>query len=442
MKKIWLFIFVAFCSAVSSFGQTRIRIEDKGYANIPLRIYAYENLLSHSPRLLANDKVDAKGELCFSLPIKEAQLLYIPLYSFRLIFYAEPNKELLLKLPSLGKLQKAFSQLKSYSGREIPLFTENKMALNQAISKYDNAYNDFLKKHFQAIYLKKNAKNYSIPLQKLRKLHSCSYFKAYSNYKETYLNYVAGEDKQQLLECFAHKPLLLHNTAYVSLLRKLAKPLATDLAQAPKYRRLYNKLEAARNYSSLQAIYKGLAATDDDAFNEHFFIHIMHSGVKQKTISPKVVTQKLAFITQKSPHSTNRQLAQSIIKKLTKQFAGSAAPAFSLQATNGKTYTESLLKKGKPTIVACFDSAVNNTESLNTLQMLQEKNKKAFRVVVWSAEQQLKNIPKDWLQFVVPYYSYALADYHLGRFPYYVLVDANGQIAKETWQQYLLRLGN
>lgn len=423
-------------------GQTIIHIQDKTYANLPLRLYAYEDLLTHSPKLLANKQVDNNGQLKITVNLRTPQLLYIPIYSFHLMCYAEPNSELLLKLPPLPQLKDAFERLKTYSKKQIPLFVQNKNSLNQAITEYDSAYNTFVKKNFQNLYLKEDFETYLPQITALQKLHTSKYFKNYALYKQAYIAYIAGRRQELLPEYFAHKPLLLQHTAYVSLLRKLATNPAEDFAKDPKHKRLYNRFLAAKNYSQLQKIYKGLANTEDNDFNEHFFIYVMHLGIKKRTIPKKIGSEKLQIIAQTSSNKSNKQLAQNIINSQQSSFQGSKAAAFSLRATNGKHYTEeAIFKTDKPTLLAYFDSSVNNSTSIKALSDLQEKHNNTFKIVVFSSENASKNVPKSWVQFVVPYNSYILTDYHLGRFPYYVLIDKSGSISKQTWQQYLISLG-
>ncbi len=416
-KKLFLFFvilgIVTLCSA-----QTHIHIEDASYKNVPLRIYAYKNLLTRSPQLITEKKVSENGEITFNIPLSEAQLLYIPIYSFKLIFYAEPNKEITLQLPNFSKLKEAFTELKSYSKREIPLFVKENNSLNQTITNYDKAYNAFLKANFHSIYNKGNAEKYDTKIQELKKLGNSPYFKTYATYKEAYVSYVAGLRNELLPTFFAGKSLQLHNTAYVSLLRKLAKEVATEFPRAPSYRRLYNNKK----------------------FNEHFLIYVLYLGKERRLISEKIVLQKLQLIAKQSPYKRNKQLAKSIIAKSKGNFKGKNAPKFSQKSSNGKTYSEYIFKSEKPTIVAFFDSPVSNEESISTLEDLQKKHKNVFNVVVFSCEKEQANIPKNWTQFVVPYYSYILTDYRLGRFPYYVLVEKNGKISTQTWQQYLISL--
>ncbi len=438
-KKLFLF-FVIFGTVTLCSAQTRIHINDTSYKNVPLRIYAYKNLLTRSPQLITEEKVNENGKITFNIPLREAQLLYIPIYSFKLIFYAEPNKEISLQLPNFSKLNEAFTQLKNYSKREIPLFVKEKNSLNQTITNYDKAYNSFLKANFHSIYNKGNAEKYNTKIQELNELDNSPYFKTYGTYKKAYLGYVSGLRNELLPTFFAGKSLQLHNTSYVSLLRKLAKEVATEFPRAPSYRRLYNSFLNAKSYTALDKIGKGLAKTSDKNFNEHFLIYVLYLGKERRLISPKIVLQKLELIAKQSPYKKNKQLAKSIIAQNKGSFKGKDAPKFSQKASSGKTYSEDIFKSEKPTIVACFDSAVSNEESIGTLKDLQKKHKNVFNVVVFSCEKEQSQIPENWTQFVVPYYSYILSDYRLGRFPYYVLVEKNGKISTQTWQQYLISL--
>ncbi|PID89391.1 MAG: hypothetical protein CSB01_02210 [Bacteroidia bacterium] len=409
-------------STVQVWGQTKIVISDSTYAKIELRVYAYENLLTHKKKQIAQKKLNNKGEITFNLPIKESQLLYIPIYSFRL------------------QLESAFLQLKSYNNREIPLFIAPENSLNQAITQYDKEYNLFLKKNFKKIYKRKNGTQYIAKIKELATHYSSDYFASYATYKEAYLEYVSGKRYELFDAYFSENPLLLHNTAYVSLLRKLAKEIATDFAQNLKDSEYSQHFLRAKTYSKLTNIANRLKKTKDKAFNEHLFIYVLYSSLQQKLISKQLVLEKLQIIAKHSPYPINKSLSKSIVKQNKETFRGAAAPSFSLKATNGKQYSEAILKTDKPTIIAFFDSSVNNQESTTTLHKLQQKHKDSFQVVVFGCEKALKGIPKAWKQFPIPYYSYIIKDYHLGRFPYYLLIDKNGNIAKQTWQQYLISL--
>ncbi len=133
-------------------------------------------------------------------------------------------------------------------------------------------------------------------------------------------------------------------------------------------------------------------------------------------------------------------MGQSIIKQYTEHFKGQKAPHFTVKDTNGQEKTERIFIAKKPTLLAFFDATKNNKENILALQDLQKKHANRFTVVVFSATKKIENLPKDWTQFVIPFYSYILQDYKLGRFPYYVLVEKNGKISKKTWQQYLIEL--
>lgn len=419
-------------------GKTTIKIENKGYANIPLRIYTYENLLTHFPKLIQTVTVNEQGKAEFSINLRESQLLYIPIFSFQLVFYATPDTVLTLDLPNFTELQKAFKQLKSYSKREIPLFLKENTSLNKAITNYDKEYNTFIRQHFKAIYNKKQPKKYQKQITPLRMLYSGDFFKKYTTYKEAYISYIAGVRTELLPNYYANRPLELHNTAYVSLLRKLAQEPATDFPYSPNYEQFYKQFLQAKTYSNLKKVYKGLATTNDANFNEHFFIYIMHWCLQDKLISKKLIFKKLALIAQHSPNKINKALAKSMLPKI--KFKGKKAPQFKLQATNGKTYTEKILQSSTPTLLTFLDGFKNNDENITALKDLQNKYKGKFKTLIFSAQQEITNVPKSWVQIVLPYHSYLLSDYHLGRFPYYVLVTADGKISQQTWQQYFIGL--
>ncbi len=422
------------------FGQAEICVRDSSYANIELRIYAYENLLTHKLKKIAQQQANNKGETIFKLPITEPQLLYIPIYSFRLIFYAEPNKTIHLQLPERMQLENEFLKFKSYANREIPLFIKPENSLNQAIANYDRDYNLFLKKNFEKIYNKKNEEQHINKLKDFSAFHSSYYFTSYAAYKEAYLAYVSGKRAELLNSYFSGRSLLLHNTAYVNLLRKLAKEIAMNLTQDIKYKKRFQEFLNAKTYNSLTDVANRMGETKDKAFNEHLLIYVLHSGLQQKLFVRQLALEKLQIITEHSPSEVNRNLAQSIIQQNKKRFKGTAAPPFSLEATDGEKYSESILKAEKPTIIAFFDSSENNQKSVTTLLELQQKHKNNFNIVVFGCENALKEIPKTWKQFTIPFYSYIIRDYHLGRFPYYILIDKNGKIAEQTWQQYLISL--
>lgn len=417
---------------------TILKIEDKSYTNIPLRVYAYENILSHNLQLVATAKVNEQGKAEIKIPLKKSQLLYIPILSFHLVFYAEPNRTITLDLPNFQQLKKGFKQLKSYTGREIPLFVKEENSLNTAITLYDKKYNAFLRKNFDVIYNKKNAEKFRAKISSLSKLHNSNFFKTYATYKEAYLDYVAGLRTEILPTFYANKPLLLYNTAYVSLLKKIAKEPAIDFPHNPNYKELFRKFSQAKNYNSLKTIYEGLAKTNDVNFNEHFFIYMLKWSLQKKLLPKKIILKKLELIAKYSPNKINTTLAKSILEK--SEHTIKEAIPFNLQATNGKNYTEKVLTTDKPTLLAFFDSASNNTESIKVLNELQTKHKNAFNIVVFSCENKIMQLPENWLQFTVPYHNYLLSDYRLGRFPYYVLITNNGKISKQTWQQYLISL--
>lgn len=437
--RIQFVLFVMLVFATISWGQTEVRIANKDYANIPLRLYAYENLLTHRPLLLEAQTVDKLGNLTFSVNLKQSQLLYIPLYSFKLIFYAEPNKKITLQLPKLEKLETAFARLKTYTQREIPLFVKEKESLNQQISEYDREYNHFIKANFKTIYNKKNPQKHLENCEVLEKSNSV-YYKEYVKYKKAYIGYLAGLRMELLPKYFAKQPILLQNTAYTSLLKKITKEVAIDFPHAPKYKACYKHFAQAKTYKELSKSIQKLNTTTNANFNEHFFLYVLHSGIAENILSKKVALAKIQLIANNTLCKENKALAQSIIKQCTEYFKGKKAPHFTAKDTNGQEKTEHIFVAKKPTLLAFFDASKNNSENILALQNLQKKHANRFQVVVFSATKKIEELPKNWTQFVIPFYSYILQDYKLGRFPYYVLVEKNGKISKKTWQQYLISL--
>lgn len=409
-----------------AYGKTQISTTDKDYADIPVRVYGYMDLLSYEEELLSKGKFDKDGVLKINLDIHQPQLVFIPLYSFHLVFYIEPNKNHHLKLPKLQQLQNAFERMKTYTGREIPLHLENK-SLNNAIAMYDRAYNKLLRKYFDSIYQQKKT---DILLQKTQQIDtdfSNSYFDNYKKYKEAYVYFVAGLQEEISTKYFQKQQPKIYNTAYVSLLKKITQPIAENLAFSSLYRTAFTKYKKAKTYKEIQEVATEITKTKNKEYSEHLLLYVLYQGIKSNTLRKENAVNKIQRIANESQYVINKKLANSLYHSLTKS-KKRPAPTFNL-------------KGEKHSLLVFIDTATDNSSLLQTIQDWEEKYKNAFNLLLIKVGGKSENSVKNqWKTIELPYYSYLLKDYQLGRFPYLVLVDKDGYITEETWQQFINRL--
>lgn len=422
------FIFLLFIGLQCqlTFAKTQITANDIGYADIPVRVYKYTDLLSYEEELLAKGTFDKNGMLAITLDIHYPQLVFIPLYSFHLIFYIEPNENHQLKLPQIQQLQTAFKQMKTYTGREIPLHLENK-SLNNAIASYDRAYNKLLVKYFYSTYQQKKP---DVLLQKIQQIHipfSDNYFDKYKEFKEGYIYFVAGLQDKIITKYFQKQPPQLYNTAYVSLLKKITQPLAENLVFLPQYKTIFTKYNKIKTYSNLLNIATEIAKTENKEYGEHVFLYILYQGIKSNTLQRENAISKIQLIAENSHSNVNKRFANSLLHSLTKS---RRRPAPTLA-----------LKKDKPSLLVFIDIATDNSSLIQTIQDWEKKYKNAFNVLLIKVgDESDDTMNSSWQTIKLPYHSYLLKDYRLGRFPYLVLVNKEGYITEETWQQFINHL--
>lgn len=413
--------------------------ENNTYKNVKLQLYTYKNLLTQEEIFVSDISFDDNGKINKICNIgNQPQIFFIPLYSFKLLFYAEPNKTIDIKMPSLEKVQNYFKQAKSYDDREVVLYLNTKQSLNNEINIYNASFSKLLHIHFKELHNSKSTKEILAELSKIRpnKKSDTQYLKEYIKYKKAYIDYVAGFQKDILPKYFENKPINLSTTSYVSLLKKMAKDKVYDFVNT----RDYATYRDAKDYSSLRKLSVKLAGADIP-FSELFLISMIYEGTQNDFLEKHRSIRHLKTIINNTSNKTNKQIAISVLQTIKGFFYNKKAPSFSVVGDNDEKYTEKELIGDSSTILLFVDNERDNSKTINELNEIHRKNPKAFDMLLFQCGFESNEIDgSPFKQFFVPFQSKMLRDYRIGKFPYIVLVNKDGKISHKPAQYFLSHL--
>lgn len=437
MKKVCLFVILFFISSslFSENVKSIITSYNKEYAGERLQLFRYNNLLTQEEILVTDFSFDKKGQLKIECDVEETQLFFIPLYSFKLVFYIQKGESIDLKMPSLEKIKSFFHQHKLYDDREIALFATNE-CLNNRINSYNTVYGKLLKQHFKKLYNSQSAEWFLKELPKIPPLHNVSFLQQYLVYKNAYIYYVSGLKSKILSQYYAGKAPQELNPAYISLLQKIAKEKVSDFISTIKYRTYKN----IKSYADLALWIRGITGVKDAMFNEFFLITMLYEGTKIQYLEAKDTKRYLHILSSETKYQKNKKFAESVLKSISHNFENINSPVFEFEE-EGIKYTQEELKGNKPTILLFVDNEKNNAGVIEEISNLQRKTGNKFYVKLFSCgflPEKIENIT--WKQFFIPYQHRFLRSFHLKTFPHLVLLDKEGNVTKETWEQYFLRL--
>jgi len=409
-----------------------------------ITLSAPADLISFLDRVLAKAVIGPDGK--FTITTQAGKVLYAALSIgyHQCNLFIEPGKSYDLKIDPFNYNQPGdINPFLEAQNLEINFTDKDPGELNNLVRRYNVMYNNFLLTNYNALYRERKKSLVDTFKQKVAREFpdiKNTYFTNYCLYKNAVLVQLTQTSSQGQLarKYLVSAPILYDNTEYMDFFNQYFSKYMTATSRQLKFTDYATILKTAGAYPAL------IRAIDKDTTIRKPQLRelILLKGLMEMFYDPGYkqdnILSVLADIEKDSRFPEHREIAANMITLLTKLRKGSPAPDFTLPDRNHKDVSLSGLR-GKPVVLAFWTTycqeCLGEMESMKALS-LKYKDKVTF-VSISLDKEFLKmtlflNLKKDfgWTFLHLDDQMEVLREYDIKAFPMYVLIDAQGNIAK------------
>lgn len=435
-----LLMFILSHSLCAKTDTTIVHGIDKNYANKIIEVYVEDDFISRKKIIVAYDTVDNKGNFKLTIPIKQTQLLQIPLGIYNGLIYAEPNKTYKVSLPN--KQDKTFADsLNPYfqpTDFYLKINNKNVTDLNRLVLEFDNIYRQYIEKYYYNIKFKpiKDTIEQGIKIiENIFKDTDNSYFKNYMKYKFAELRYISYKRNSMYItnEYFNEMPVLYKNVGYSDFFNKLFSNYLKFYSQKAEGERLYSDIALAKSpYLAKQTFANNIVLTKDSV-QELVLLKGINDAFGYNDFPKKSMLLVLDSIICCSKINENKKIALNIKQKQEKTIIGNKAPNFELMNNRGTLRKLSDYLANYVYLNFCSVNSFACQQDFEFLKKLYDKHKTEFKIVSVTidadfekAKEYFKQKGYEWTLLNANTNNDVLNKYKIKAYPTYFLIDPQG----------------
>ena len=429
--------------------KTLIKGEAPSYAGKTIVFYEYEERILSNTKKVFEIIPDKDGIFRTETDISEIKYLFTTLESCIYYFYAIPGKTHHIEIPApLLKTpeQKAnpyFSHIPVHINVNVSgtISNENCEGLNEAIRKFDHAFDPFYHEHILRYYspLQSREKADSFLLASISQEPVCchEFYEEYTHFRKGILEFSEYQyNRDKLIETyFAGKRASLCNPAWWDLFNTVFEKYFSVIAGEEQFNDLYRYI-AASDYISLDNILKNASALENDTLRGLIIIKEIHSEFFQGFFSQQVLSALLDSVAVNSNSVLCRNLAGTVKKYNTQLLKGSTAPEFSVIEAGGGKYSSTDMLGKYVYIGFCnphFPQCIKEFEYLRYLHNKHNKYLVIITVFDNISGTDLKTIKEEnnypWLITSNTMKGEVFSDFNVRAVPQFFLIAPDGTLA-------------
>lgn len=313
----------------------------KGYQGAELKIYYQSDPVSKSLVPISRINCDSEGHFECELSIRQSDLVIIKTGIYHLSLYIDTIRDLYIKLPDFIA-KTAEEEQNSYfaATKSIPEVPGNRSNINNLISAFDSVYNPIFNRVADRVMY--NVKRKDIPslIEKLNSFSSKgapSYFNDFIRFRLVMLNQVAsgeypGRKEDSLLINLKFSP---ENQAYTDLIEQMFTKYLNGLSGG-RLKESFNHALLKPSVSELKQVIFNDGKVTNEQLLEYIIIMNLFDEYYGSTIIREKVIAMLEELKSRGSSEYIRNIAGTIVAKLTMLGAGTIPPFFSLRDDKGE----------------------------------------------------------------------------------------------------------
>lgn len=415
---------------------------NKSYAGFVLQVFATPDLISGEQLLIGSDTVDAEGNFKLSFPLRQTQLLTLPMGIYECIIYAEPNKTYQVALPPRQPKTKAdllnpfFEPVQIYLGIRNPAPNN----INLQIADFNERYHSYIEREYYYIFKFPRKANIDSVINTINLQFDTianAYFYNFRKYKYAWLKYttVMRDNRYVIREYFNNQPVLYQNVAYMDLFNQLFANYLSLYMKTSEGARIYSDVALAKSPVLIKETFSNNMVLLNDTLQELVLLKGLHDAFYSNDFplqSLLITLDSVAFSTTIPEH---RNMAIDIKTKVLHLRNGYYAPDFNLVDVQGTKFS---LKDFTSKYVYLNFISVESfacQQELELLKKLHEKFSNDLTILSITIDDDLEKAQN---YFNKQGYSWALlgdvpdkktaVSYHVKAYPTFYLIRPGGKL--------------
>lgn len=413
---------------------TEVIIKGKieGFDNKTLKLGYYKNYLTNEKSWQSTQKI-IDGKFSFSTTTDEVKQFILRIEDKETSMYGEPGEVYVIKL-TYSEATNRGQSFNKYLDLNFPF--PKLEGINQQIKKFNKAYQNFMADNYQAIMIKKGAKqtNDFIALQsKLHQNQSNSFVKNYVRYTLANLEDINSVSTQKLVNRYLIKqPILYGNKEYINFFTQLFRSDLEQLALKKEGKPLLKALMLDENLNESLKEINELKGFSNLELAELYLLNGIYETYHKKIINQQSAKKLIKELVISGSSEAIKNLSKTILESLEELGKSTNAPVFTLKNTKNQ---EIGLSDFRGKIVYLNFWSIESIPSLRELRVIQKLNEKYgenvhFVSINIDEEDDNKSIKEkykfDW-SFLHYGNDYELREkYQVTTIPSYFLIDEKG----------------
>jgi peroxiredoxin len=409
-----------------------------------IEVLTYSDLISFQEITLATSLIDSTGNFSLSLDISQTIYVNLSIDFHRAELFLEPSKIYRIKVEPMdyNEMKEVNPFIQSAKlGISFDDFEPNE--LNSMVQAFNNQYDEFLLKNFNALYRDRNKSK----LDTFTIFFAQSYATIKNSYLTNYINYkLAGlvqltqamNQAQIGKKYFSDAPILYENLEYMDFFNQYFSKYITATCRALKFTDYKTLIEGTENYKRLMKALEADTILRKPQLRELVLLKGLLELHNTAGYSQEKIIALLNTISIESKFPENRNVADNILKMLTKLRPGTPAPGFKLK---NKEYKEVTLSefKGKPVVLNFWTTYCQGcVTEMDRMKPIYDKFKDQVAFISISADKDYYksvffiNLKPDfvWNFLHIGDQYDLLKQYDVRSYPLFVLIDKDGNIVK------------
>ena len=408
-----------------------------------IRIVKFKDQISYLEETIGEVVIDSLGRFSMSFQIDETLYTKIKLGFHSAGLYVEPGGIYEIFIPA--DPEGSFFRLKpTYDSPYLnfEIINSDYYELNSMISKLNIVFDDFIINNFNAIYRQRQRDKIDTLKRIIKTVftkRSNKYFNDYVEYKIASIEQLARLKSRDSIEkqYFENENILYENIEYMDFFNQFFSKYLTATSKNFDIDELIKIINRGEAYLNLMKFLADEKVFSDKIFRELVILKSLKDIYYIPGFSQKEIISQLKFVSENGVSEQNRQIAHDIIFVLTQFDIGTPAPAFSLKDKNNK------IKRlddfvGKYIYLNFWSSdcipCLLEMDSLRNLKSKYENEIEFISIGVDEDREKVFNrageLNYNWTILDYNHNNSLLEDYKVKAFPFYVLVDKEGNILK------------
>ena len=408
-----------------------------------IRIVKFKDQISYLEETIGEVVVDSLGRFSMSFQIDETLYTKIKLGFHSAGLYVEPGGIYEIFIPpdsegSFFKLNPTYdSQYLNYD-----IINSDEKELNSMISKLNIVFDDFIINNFNAIYRQRQRDKIDTLKRIIKTVftkRSNKYFNDYVEYKIASIEQLARLKNRNSIEkqYFKTRSILYENIEYMDFFNQFFSKYFTATSKNFDTDELIKIINRGEAYLNLMKFLADEKVFSDKIFRELVILKSLKDIYYISGFSQKEIISQLKLVSKNGISEQNRQIANDLIFDLTQFNTGAPAPYFALRDRNDKVKSLEDFR-GKYIYLNFWSSdcipCLLEMDSLRNLKSKYENEIEFISIGVDEDREKVFNrageLNYNWTILDYNHNNSLLEDYKVKAFPFYVLVDKEGNILK------------